>query len=156
MPHWWLTKDGDRACLALYERHYSSRRYRDGRIRSLFIGPGEKIVLRTFNGSACFVWRRFHDACLDTRTGEPQDGINCAIFRNEDPSCRSSALVREADAIADHCWPGRRHYTYVNPKRIASTNPGFCFLRAGWRRCGRTRNGLIILERLSPPGGEIP
>ena len=30
-PVWWLTKDGDVSCLALYERHYSCYRYADGR-----------------------------------------------------------------------------------------------------------------------------
>ncbi len=52
---WFLTKDGDRACIALYERHYSCRQYRDGRKRTLFAGPGEKIVLRTWDGNAMFV-----------------------------------------------------------------------------------------------------
>lgn len=51
-PLWWLTKDGDRDCLALYERHYSAYRYADGRRRKLFVGPGEKLVLRTLQGNA--------------------------------------------------------------------------------------------------------
>jgi hypothetical protein len=34
----------------------------------------------------------------------------------------------------------------VNPCRIRSTNPGFCFLAAGWSRCGQTNSGLIVLE----------
>lgn len=62
---------------------------------------------------------------------------------------RSSDLVRQADAIADAIWPGRRHYTYVNPQGVRSTNPGCCFRKAGWRRCGRTKGGLLILERIS-------
>ena len=32
---WWLTKDGDSACLTLYEKHYSAYRYADGRKRTL-------------------------------------------------------------------------------------------------------------------------
>jgi hypothetical protein len=145
-PQWWLTKDGDRACLELYERHYSAHRYRDGRIRKLFCGPGENVVLRTESGDAFFVWRKFLDDCIDQRTGERQAGINCAAFRNEGAN-RSSDLVRQADAIADCLWPDRRHYTYVNATRVKSANPGFCFLVAGWRRCGRTKGGLIVLER---------
>ena len=62
MPYWWITKDGDKSCLALYERHYSCYRYRDGRKRYLFVGPGEKIVLRTGDADALFVWRKFIDA----------------------------------------------------------------------------------------------
>jgi hypothetical protein len=145
-PLWWATKDGDRTCLRMYERHYSAYRYRDGRIRKLFCGPGDKFVLRTTSGDAFFVWRRFKDDCIDERTGERQSGINCAAFRNEGTH-RSSHLIRQADAIADCLWPDTRHYTYVNPSSVRSCNPGFCFLMAGWRRCGLTKGGLIVLER---------
>lgn len=146
-PHWWLTKDGDAACLALYEKHYSAYRYRDGRVRKLFCGPGEKVVLRTFDGTAFWVWRNFKDDCTDARTGAKQAGVNCAAFRNEG-KVRSSDLVRQADAIADCLWPDWRHYTYVNAAKIKSANPGYCFLNAGWRRCGMTKGGLLILERV--------
>jgi hypothetical protein len=146
-PLWWLTKDGDAACLELYERHYSAHRYRDGRARRLFVGPGDKVVVRTLDGCAFFVWKRFKDACIDARTGLPQAGINCAAFRNEG-TARSSDLVRQADAIADCVWPDRRHYTYIDAKKVASRNPGYCFLVAGWTRCGMTKSGFLILERL--------
>jgi len=138
-PLWWLTKDGDLDCLEVYERHYSCNRYADGRRRKLFIGPGEKVVLRTRDGDAVFAWRNFID-------DSGQDGINCAVFRNESTH-RSSELIRQADAIADCIWPHRRHYTFVDAKKVRSANPGFCFLAAGWRRCGRTKSGLLILER---------
>ena len=139
---WWLTKDGDRDCLELYERHYSAYRYKDGRVRKLFAGPGEKIVLRTEEGNALFVWRKFKDA-------SGQQGINCAVFRNESRH-KSSELILQADQIADCIWPDSRHYTYVKAEAIASSNPGFCFIKAGWRRLPyRTKvNGLIILERI--------
>jgi hypothetical protein len=139
-PVWWLTKDGDRTCSALYRRHYSARRYKDGRHSWLFCGPGEKLILRTWEGDAFWVWRRFAD-------NSGQEGVNCAAFRNESNHL-SSELVRQADAIADFCWPGVRHYTYVNAARIRSVNPGFCFKAAGWSVCGKTKGGLLILERL--------
>jgi hypothetical protein len=94
-----------------------------------------------------FVWRRFLDDCIDQRTGERQAGVNCAVFRNESEHL-SSELIRQADAIADVLWPDLRHYTYVNSKKVASKNPGFCFLKAGWRRCGITKGGLLVFERV--------
>ncbi len=149
-PIWWLTKDGDKSCLALYERHYSAHQYRDGRPRYQFVGPGFNIVLRTARADAFFVWRKFID-------DSGQIGVNCAAFRNESPHT-SSELIRQADAIADHAWPGERHYTYVDPEKIRRANPrwrrgnaakpGHCFLKAGWSRCGMSKSGLIILERL--------
>jgi len=137
--YWWLTKDGDQFCLDLYERHYSCRQYKDGRKRKLFIGPGEKIVLRTWNGDAMFVWRKYiNDA--------KEEGICCSIFRNES-KIKSSTLIQQADEIAFAVWPDQRHYTYVNAKKIKSTNAGYCFKKAGWKRCGITKlQSLIILE----------
>ena len=138
-PIWYLTRDGDYCCLELYRRHYSSRKYKDGRRPGKFVGPGQQIVLRTWEGDAVFVWRKFTD-----RSG--QKGVNCSLFRNESKH-KSSVLIRQADQIADFAWPGERHYTYVNAKSIRSTNPGFCFIKAGWRRCGKTKGGLIVLEK---------
>ena len=99
-PIWFLTKDGDRDCLELYERHYSKNLKRARwRERKLFVGPGNKLVLRTVDADAVFVWRRFIDDCIDQRTGDRQQGINCAVFRNEGRHLASS-LIRSADAIA--------------------------------------------------------
>lgn len=145
-PLWWITKDGDEYCSDLFARHYSKYYYKDGRDRKLFCGPGQKIVLRTWEADALFVWRNFKDA-------SGQTGINCAIFRNESKH-KSSELIRQADAIADFCWPGERHYTYVNAEKIRSINPGYCFKKAGWRECGRTKvNRLIILEKIAEMEG---
>jgi hypothetical protein len=141
-PLWWLTKDGDKACLELYEKHYSCYQYQDGRERKLFTGPGEKVVLRTKAADAMFVWRRFID-------GSGECGINCAVFRNQS-SHMSSELIQQADKIADSIWSCCRHYTYVSAAKIRSTNPGFCFIKAGWKRLERTtKSGLMILERVN-------
>ena len=87
-----------------------------------------------------FVWRKYID---DTQP--KQEGVECAVFRNEG-AILSSELVRQADAIADFCWPGERHYTFVRAEAVRSSNPGFCFMAAGWRKCGMTKSGLLILE----------
>jgi hypothetical protein len=58
------------------------------------------------------------------------------------------------DGDRDCLWPDSRHYTYVNAGRIASRNPGFCFLKADWNRCGMTKSGLLVLERLPLSGVE--
>lgn len=136
---WIEVLDGNDTARAIFDRHYSRYRYADGRNPSLFVGPGEKMVLLTACARALFVWRKF--VSMDA-----QDGINCAVFRNEGGGL-SSTLIGEAMARAWERWPGERLYTYVNPRRIRSTNPGFCFLQAGWRRCGTTkRRGLLIME----------
>lgn len=146
--HWRLARDGDPIALQLYLRHYSARRYSDRRNRFLFVGPGEKLVMVAHDDSAVFAWRKFVSM-------DDQEGVCCSVFRNEGTAL-SSTLIREADAVADRRWPGQRHFTYVSPRAVASTNPGYCFLKAGWQRAGWTKGGhgrarLLVLERL--PGG---
>lgn len=142
---WVPILDGDDEARALFDRHYSRTIYADGRQPKLFVGPGQKLVLSTPCRRALFVWRKFI-----SDSGE--DGVNCAVFRN-DGAGLSSALISEADAIADRKWPGERHYTYVNPRKVRSTNPGFCFLKAGWRKCGITkRRKYLVLERDAAKG----
>lgn len=147
-PIWFLTKDGDKSVIELYERHYSCYHYADGRKRTQFVGPGENIVLRTADCDAAFAWRKYIDDTIPK-----QDGVECCFFRNESPHrYKSSELVRQADAIADCAWPGERHYTKVNSDKVRSPNAGFCFIKAGWKRDGLTRNGLLILSRITPLG----
>ncbi|GCD60064.1 hypothetical protein NBRC3280_2804 [Acetobacter pasteurianus NBRC 3280] len=136
-PLWYLTKDGDRSCLELFRRHYSCKNRNPK--QSQFVGPGEHIVLRTDLGDAVFVWR------YAVYRADGQKGVECSLFRNES-SLLSSELVRQADAIADHCWPGKRHYTFVDPAAVRSSNPGFCFIAAGWRKSGVSKGGKLILD----------
>jgi hypothetical protein len=143
---WRLYKDGIREGKRLYDRHYSSRHYKDGRNSKLFVGPGEKMVLMTNKMDAIFIWRKFIDA-------SGQRGINCSLFRNESPIL-SSTLIKEAVEIAKERWPNERFYTYVNPRKIKSTNPGCCFKAAGWHSVGFTKGKLVILEYLSCKDGE--
>lgn len=152
--HWFITKDGDATVLGLYRRHYPAKRKNGVWKINQFVGPGEHIVLRTNRGDAGFVWRNFID---DSK----QIGVNCAFFRNEG-AILSSELVRQADAIADFAWPSSRHYTFVDPQAVRSTNPGFCFVAAGWKRVMTeggtpflTSRGLQVLERL-PCGEQLP
>jgi len=133
-------KDGDPRARELFRRHYSYRPYADGRDPSLFVGPGEKIVLITPCLRALLVWRKFI-------SGDGQEGVNCSIFRNEGAGL-SSELILAAEALAWARWPGERFYTYVNGRKIKGSNPGYCFKRAGWRSCGITKhNRLAILEK---------
>ena len=148
---WSLTHDGDPRAYALAARHYTFHRYLDGRReretyrnRRLFVGPGEKLVLLSRDAQALFVWRKFL-----SRDG--QTGVNCALFRNEGAFCgevKSSRLILAAEVWAWARWPGERLYTYVDARRVRSSNPGFCYLAAGWRKCGVTKvRRLIIFEK---------
>lgn len=140
---WIKVRDGNQTALAIFDRHYTSRRAHVRKIDQ-FVGPGAHTVLLTPDARALFVWRKFKD-------DSGQTGVNCAVFRNECAwgGVTSSSLIIAAERIAWERWPGERLYTYVDARRVRSTNPGYCFICAGWRHCGYTkRNKLRILEKL--------
>ena len=134
---WLHVWDGNPTAAALYDRHYSRNRNAIGDPR--VAGPGEKMVLLTPCARALFVWRKFISK-------DQQDGVNCAIFRNEGAGV-SSELIRAAMVEGCARWPAARFCTYVNPRRVASANQGYCFKAAGWRLCGITKTRkLLVLE----------
>jgi hypothetical protein len=149
--HWYGVRDGDDRARALYERHYSVAAWRVRRNHNKpghprFTGP-DGIALLTADCSALLVWRR------ERYRRDGQVGVNCAVFRREE-GCPvlASELVGQACGLAWQRWPGERLFTFVDPSKVRSTNPGYCFLRAGFRRCGVSSKGLVILERLPEKG----
>jgi hypothetical protein len=148
--HWYASHRADPRAAALYRRHYSAEKNaRPGRRDLNFMGPGECLVLLTGDCRALFAWQR--------NVGGPrldgQQGVICTIFRNEGPVL-SSVLIQEAVALAWARWPGERLFTYVWDAKVASQNPGFCFLKAGFRRCGRNADGRLTLLELVPHAQE--
>lgn len=140
--HWFRTIPTDPRAVALFQRHYScrpDRKFGSGQPQQ-FIGPGECIVLLLADADGLFCWRR------EKYRRDSQTGVCCTVFRNES-ALRSSALIQEAMAAAWEKWPRERLFTFVAPGKIRSSNPGFCFKKAGWRQCGTTAiHNHVILE----------
>jgi hypothetical protein len=154
---WIEVKDGNAAAMELFRRHYTYRPQRDQlkfwpqTSDLLFVGPGEKLVLLTPCARAMFCWRR------EKYRLDGQEGVNCAVFRNEGAGL-SSDLIKAADRIAWDRWPGERLYTYVDPRKVRrKRDPGRCFLRAGWCPCGVSKKRkLLIFECLPESSAPIP
>lgn len=76
---------------------------------------------------------------------------NNSLFRNEGAGL-SSELIREAIAATLAMWPcpsPQGIVTFVDPSRVRrKRDPGRCYLRAGFRRVGVTKGGLITLQLL--------
>lgn len=139
--NWIEIKDGNYIAAELFSRHYSKHHYTDKRQTNRFVGPGERVVLLSRCQRALLVWKKF-------RSLDNQVGVSCSIFRNES-TMLSSDLLREAEFFVYNKWGDTRVYTYVNSKKIKSSNPGFCFKAAGWNFCGITkRRRLHILEKV--------
>lgn len=133
---WIPVKDGNDTGRAIFDQHYSRYHYVDGRKPLLYVGPGEKMVLLTPDALALFVWRKF--ISMDHH----QQGVSCAVFRNEGPQL-SSDLIRAAARLAWDRWPGERLYTYVDASKVRpKRDPGRCFIRAGWKHWGYSKGGI--------------
>jgi len=134
---WWITNKGDKACVALADRHYTRQSPGDKQ----FCRPGRNLVLRTSMGDACWVtWNGIRDDGLDA--------WECTLFRNEG-SFLSSVLIKEAVEITLQQWgphPQDGIITYISANKIKSDNPGYCFKCAGWTLAGRSKSGKIRLQ----------
>lgn len=136
-----VTKFDPQAC-ALADRHYSRRKPGSGQ----FMPPGQTIVLLARDGRAVFGWWRPHPGS-GLRSMNGYDGWTCTIFRNESPDLSSELILDAERAIAEaglDIGPDGL-LTYVWDRKVRSSNPGFCFKAAGWRRIGRSADGRKTL-----------
>lgn len=122
----------------LADRHYSRRTVGARQ----FLYSGRKLVLRNAEGTILWAWL-FPDP---TMRMDAQTGYNCAIFRNESDR-RSSDIIREAEQWAIEKWGMDRMYTYVDPSKVRSSNPGYCYLQAGWHPHGYSKGGKRLLVK---------
>lgn len=142
---WIEVRDGNDTARAIFDRHYSRHRYADGRKPALFLGPGEKMVLLNREADAVFGWRKFISR-------DAQQGINCAIFRNDGKELASELILRAED-LARARWGDERFYTYVDPRHVRPTMVrgvpvwGWCFFKASWTFAGVSKSGKIIWEK---------
>ena len=144
---WYVVRDGDARALGIYTRHYSAQKARGPyRIvpignRARFVGSGEKLLLLSADCTAIFAWRKLR------YRKDGQTGVECMAFRKEGPGL-ASQMIEEAVTYAWTRWPGERLFTFIDPRKIASPNPGYCFKQAGFTYCGTSRKRqLHVLER---------
>ena len=156
MSVWRVSHKYDKVGAKLADGHYSRRTIGAPQ----FMPPGETLVLVTVDDSAVFGWWRPHP-----RSGivamNGLDGWTCTIFRNVGKYL-SSELVLEAERHLlwerGNCGPSGL-LTYVAPKKIRSSNPGYCFRLAGYTKPPpalakpKTAKGLRLLWKPWPFAG---
>lgn len=165
MSRWLLSSSSDPRALAVVDglgefaahgAHYS-RRTPGSRT---FTGVGQEVVLVTECGRAVWaVVRQRTPAARGTgasrgRGGEP-DRVTRYVWRNmlfrNLGAGLSSDLIRGALAETYRHWldrydelPEERLRTEVDTRAIRSTNPGCCYLLAGWERDRVVRGKLYL------------
>lgn len=135
-----VTTKFDLEMCALADRHYS--RQKPG--SNQFLPPGRTITIRDNLGLVLFGWLWQKPEYRD----DNQDGYCCSIFRNECSFRLSSNIILEAESIALEKWGSSRVFTYVDPAKIQSRNPGYCFKCAGWWLSRIMPDGKHLLEKI--------
>lgn len=152
---WVLSNKGDSDACALADRHYSRRKVGAPQ----FMPPRQTLVLITPERDAVFGWWRPHPTSGIVAMNK-LDGWTCTIFRNESGWLSSKMILQaELELIGRHdCGPDG-FITYVFDDKVASTNPGYCFQMAGYRKTGRSADDKKTLlqkptERAGMPCAE--
>lgn len=141
---WSISFRADPAVRVLADRHYNRQSIGSPQ----FVPPGRCVVLRTLCGRAS--WVTLSQRPEYVKHAWPL-AWNNSLFRNEGAGL-SSELIREAIAATLAMWtcPSPQGIvTFVDPSRVRrKRDPGRCYLRAGFRRVGVTKGGLITLQLL--------
>jgi len=148
---WRRSWRADPAARRIADRHYNRQKVGAAQ----FVPPGRCLVLLTHDRSALWVtsWP-FAEFVKHRWAGA---WVN-SLFRREGGDYLASDLIRwavahtRAEQRDTGNWAEWPHVpdlgmvTFVDPGEIASTNPGFCYLQAGWERDGYTEGGLPALR----------
>lgn len=142
--NWKLSHRFDKRALPLANRHYNRQKPDSPQ----FVPPGACMVLLTDNEDALWVtsWPK-----AEYVKHEWAGAWVNTLFRNEGELLSSDLIL---EAVAASKWffdsvPEIGLITFVDASKVISTNPGYCYLRAGFKRVGKTKGGLIALL-LSP------
>lgn len=142
---WVKTTKFDANAASLADRHYSRRTVGSPQ----FMPPGQTLILIGRDVDAVFGWWR-PDPASGLKQMNGLDGWTCTIFRYEraPDGPQASALILAAEvqlaATGRGCGPDGM-LTYVWDRKVRSANPGYCFIRAGWVRRGRSADGRKTL-----------
>lgn len=80
------------------------------------------------------------------------DAYRCSVFRNEGAGL-ASTLIGEAVALTVALWgdpPRDEWVTWVDTRKVASENPGYCFKQAGWWLDRQWSHRYLIRLRYPP------
>jgi hypothetical protein len=144
--NWSLSNRADPPAVAIADRHYN--RQKPGTPQ--FIPPGRCLVLLTPDYGA--LWVTSWPFAQYVRHAWPGAWIN-SLFRNEaQDRYLSSDLIREAVAATRAVYgepPDLGMVTFVDANKTRhKRDPGRCYIKAGFRRIGFTKGGLVALQML--------
>lgn len=155
---WEISHRCDPRARVLADRHYNRQKIGS----TNFAPPGRCLVLYRETGDAEAFWITSWPYAQYVRHAWAGAWV-CSAFRNEGAGL-SSDLIRAAVAATRAYYgtpPSLGMITFVNTKKVRTKrDPGFCYLRAGFRPAGTTAGGLLAFQMLpsdmpdaAPPKG---
>ncbi|HEX8781679.1 MAG TPA: hypothetical protein VF728_11000 [Nocardioides sp.] len=141
---WSLSFRADRAAARIADRHYN----RQSPGSPQFVPPGACLVLRAEQS----VWVTSWPLAEYVKHAWAGAWIN-SLFRREGGDVQASDMIRFAVAHTRATWPAVPELgmvTFVDPDEVESTNPGYCYLKAGFKRVGKTKDRKLIALQLVP------
>lgn len=143
MTLWRLSDRAEPAARMIADRHYNRQKIGTPQ----FVPPGRCLVLLSDSPA---LWVTSWPFAEFTKHAWAGAWVNSA-FRNEGPEL-SSTMIREAVAATRYKWPDVPDLgmvTFVDASKVRpKRNPGFCYLRAGFRHVGFTAGGLWAFQML--------
>ncbi len=123
---WQVRSKRDSAALAIFDGHYSCQTHPPGEVGP----PGRKIVLVSpcERGLWCSHWPKAE------LTLDHLDAYRCSVYHASGAELASDEIIAAMDWTVS-AWgdpPCDGWVTWVDTRKVASANPGFCFKRAGW------------------------
>lgn len=149
---WALSHRADPFAVAIADRHYNRQKIGSPQ----FVPPGRCLVLRSDAALWVTSWP-FADYVKHPWAGA---WVN-SLFRNEGDGL-SSEMISEAVAATRWRWPDVPDLgmiTFVDAGKVRhKRDPGRCYLKAGFRRAGETKGGLVALQLLpvDMPEADMP
>ena len=137
---WIVTHKGDDAVRRLLDDHYS--RQTPG--AKMFCRPGNSLVLRNADATTCWIswYSRSRDDGLD-------DVYECTAFRSTSEHLSSELINWAVYATLvewGHKFPSGGFITYVDDRKVVpKQQPGFCYLKAGFKVIGRSKARKLLL-----------
>lgn len=146
---WQLSNRADDKALPLADRHYN--RQKPGTPQ--FVPPGSCIVLLKSGYDA--LWVTSWPMAKYTKHGWAGAWVN-SLFRNES-NCLASDLIRQA--ISATCWhygkpPKLGMVTFIDQSKVTPIKRrgreiwGYSYLKAGFKKVGKTKGGLLVFQIL--------
>lgn len=147
-------KPTEPAILDMVRNHYSHRdnvekRPRTEKTSKTWWSNARLVVFSDPERTLVFAWQWPKDGIRKDK----QNGFNNTLFHRSErcPYLASDVVLAAERAVVEH-WGANRAYTYVDPEKVVSDNPGYCYKVAGWKRIGISKTGKPLLEKVLTNG----